>query len=31
MKDLWATGVSDLKGEFFQMDDCRLSPPPKAG
>jgi pyrimidine oxygenase len=31
MKELWATGVSDLKGEFFQMDDCRLSPPPKAG
>lgn len=28
MKDLWSTGHSDLKGEFFQMDDCRLSPPP---
>lgn len=31
MKDLWADGVSDLKGEYFQMDDCRLSPPPKNG
>jgi pyrimidine oxygenase len=28
MKQLWETGHSDLKGEFFQMDDCRLSPPP---
>ncbi len=31
MQDLWADGVSDLKGEYFQMDDCRLSPPPKDG
>ncbi|MEZ5408314.1 MAG: pyrimidine utilization protein A [Acidimicrobiales bacterium] len=31
MKELWATGASDLKGEFFQLDDCRLSPPPKGG
>ncbi len=31
MKELWSTGVSDLKGEHFQMDDCRLSPPPKNG
>jgi pyrimidine oxygenase len=31
MKELWSTGVSDVKGEFFQLDDCRLSPPPKAG
>ena len=31
MKDLWSEGVSDLKGEYFQMDDCRLSPPPKNG
>ena len=30
MKELWETGKSDFKGEFFQMDDCRLSPPPKA-
>lgn len=30
MKELWADGVSDFKGEFFQMDDCRLSPRPQA-
>lgn len=28
MKDLWATGRSDFKGEFFQMTDCRVSPKP---
>jgi len=31
MKQLWETGRSDLKGEFFEMDDCRCSPLPKAG
>lgn len=31
MKELWSTGVSDHKGEHFQMDDCRLSPPPRDG
>jgi pyrimidine oxygenase len=31
MQDLWSEGVSDLKGEYFQMDDCRLSPPPQDG
>jgi pyrimidine oxygenase len=30
MKDLWATGVSNRKGEFFQMTDCRVSPKPMA-
>ncbi len=30
LRDLWGTGRSDLKGEFFQMDDCRLSPRPQA-
>ena len=30
MKDLWETGRSDFKGEFFQMDDCRLAPQPSA-
>ena len=30
MKELWATGRSDFKGEFFQMDDCRCSPLPTA-
>jgi pyrimidine oxygenase len=28
MKELWATGRSDFKGEFFQMDDCMLGPKP---
>ncbi len=31
MRELWATGQSDFKGEFFTMDDCRLSPTPKSG
>ncbi len=31
MQELWSTGASDFKGEYFQMDDCRLSPPPKDG
>jgi pyrimidine oxygenase len=30
MKELWATGRSDFKGEFFRMDDCRCSPLPGA-
>jgi pyrimidine oxygenase len=30
LRDLWETGRSDLKGDFFQMDDCRLSPRPQA-
>ena len=28
MKELWETGRSDFKGEYFQMDDCRLEPRP---
>jgi pyrimidine oxygenase len=28
MKELWATGHSDFKGDFFKMEDCRLSPLP---
>ncbi|WP_158742669.1 pyrimidine utilization protein A [Acidisphaera sp. L21] len=28
MKELWSTGHSDFKGDFFQMDDCRCSPLP---
>jgi len=28
VKDLWETGHSDFKGDFFQMDDCRLGPLP---
>ena len=30
LRELWETGRSDLKGTFFQMDDCRLSPQPQA-
>lgn len=28
MQDLWRTGRCNLKGDFFTMDDCRLSPQP---
>jgi pyrimidine oxygenase len=28
MKELWATGHSDYKGDFFKMEDCRCSPLP---
>lgn len=28
MKELWETGRSDFKGEYFTMDDCRLEPRP---
>ncbi len=28
MRDLWSKGRRDLKGAWFQMDDCRLSPRP---
>ncbi|WP_160003666.1 pyrimidine utilization protein A [Rhizobium sp. 18055] len=28
MKDLWETGVSNFQGDYFQMDDCKLSPRP---
>ena len=31
LRDLLETGRSDLKGDFFQMDDCRLSPRPEQG
>jgi pyrimidine oxygenase len=30
MRELWETGASDFKGDFFKMDDCRLSPRPQA-
>jgi pyrimidine oxygenase len=30
MRDLWQTGVSNRRSEFFQMDDCRVSPQPQA-
>jgi pyrimidine oxygenase len=28
MRELWETGRSDFKGEYFTMNDCRLSPRP---
>jgi pyrimidine oxygenase len=28
MKELWATGRSNFKGDFFTMEDCRCSPLP---
>ncbi len=28
VRELWATGRSDFKGEFYTMNDCRLSPRP---
>ncbi len=28
MKQLWESGRSDFKGDFFSMDDCRLGPLP---
>jgi pyrimidine oxygenase len=30
MQELWQTGRSDFKGDFFQMDDCRCLPLPTA-
>ncbi|WP_428377878.1 pyrimidine utilization protein A [Lichenicoccus sp.] len=30
LRELWETGRCDRKGEFFQMDDCRVSPRPQA-
>lgn len=30
LRDLWQTGRCDLKGEYFTMDDCRVSPRPQA-
>jgi pyrimidine oxygenase len=28
LKELWETGRSDFKGEYFQMEDCQLKPLP---
>lgn len=25
LRDLWGTGKSDFKGDFFIMNDCRVS------
>jgi len=29
LRELWATGVSDYKGHYYQMDDCRVRPKPE--
>jgi pyrimidine oxygenase len=29
LRDLWATGASNRKSDYFQMDDCRVSPKPE--
>jgi pyrimidine oxygenase len=26
LRELWETGTSNFKGEYFQMEDCKLSP-----
>ena len=31
MKELWSNGVSNFKGRYFNMEDCRLSPAPQSG
>ena len=28
LRELWATGTSDFKGRYYQMDDCRVWPRP---
>ena len=30
LRELWETGASNFKGDYFQMEDCRLSPQPQA-
>ncbi len=30
LRELWTHGVSNFKGEFFTMEDCKLSPRPRA-
>src|SRR4051794_16051798 len=29
LRELWDTGKSDLKGDYFQMEDCRMLPMPE--
>jgi pyrimidine oxygenase len=29
LRELWTTGRSDFKGEFYTMDDCRMLPRPQ--
>lgn len=28
LRELWSEGVSDYKGDYYQMDDCRVRPVP---
>ena len=28
LRELWATGVSDFKGDYYTLDDCRVRPVP---
>jgi len=30
LRELWETGTSSFKGEYFHMEDCKLSPRPQA-
>jgi pyrimidine oxygenase len=30
LRELWETGISDFKGDYYQMDDCRVLPKPCA-
>ena len=30
LRELWDTGQSDFKGQYFKMDDCRVRPKPQA-
>jgi pyrimidine oxygenase len=30
LRELWETGVSDFKGDYYQMEDCRVRPMPQA-
>jgi pyrimidine oxygenase len=30
LRELWEKGSSDFKGEYFKMEDCKLSPRPQA-
>ncbi len=29
LRELWATGVSDFKGDYYTMEDCRVRPVPE--
>src|SRR3954471_23734899 len=29
LRELWETGVSDFKGDYYQMEDCRVRPLPE--